>query len=115
MRPLYHPPIEEITVQGILNALADPVRARIVIGLLGSEYAKNCTTFRNVNDTPLPKATLSKHFAILRESGLIRSERKGVELHNHVRDKELLPKFGAMIEAILQAYQRESEASPATK
>ena len=29
MRPLFHPSIEEITVEGILHALSDPVRVAI--------------------------------------------------------------------------------------
>ncbi len=111
MRPLYHPSIEEITVQGIMHALADPVRVRILMGLFSSDCSRNCATFLNIYDTPLPKSTLSKHFAVLRESGLIRSERKGVELHNQVRDKDVMPEFGPLIDAILEAYQKEGRAS----
>ncbi|WP_334270664.1 ArsR/SmtB family transcription factor, partial [Edaphobacter sp. HDX4] len=33
----------------------------------------------------MPKSTLSQHFKVLRESGLIRAERKGVEMHNTSR------------------------------
>lgn len=113
MRPLYHPPIEEITVQGILHALADPVRVRILLGLLDSDCTRNCAAFLHVCDAPLPKSTLSKHFTVLRESGLVWSERKGVELHNRARDKDVLPKFGFLIDAILEAYQKESQASKA--
>lgn len=109
MRPLYHPAIEEITVQGILHALADPVRVRILMGLFRSDCTRNCTTFLNVSNTPLPKSTLSMHFGVLRESGLIRSERRGVELHNQVRDKDVMPKFGPLIDAILDAYQKEGQ------
>lgn len=104
MRPLYHPPLKEITVQGILYALSDPVRVRILIQLGRACGALNCSTFLNITDTPLPKSTLSQHLKILREAGLIRSERKGVELQNHTRCAELKGKFGTMIEAILQAY-----------
>jgi hypothetical protein len=45
MRPLYHPSLEEITVQGILHALSDPVRVRIYGELVGAECAMNCTAF----------------------------------------------------------------------
>jgi hypothetical protein len=37
MRPLYHPLMAEVTVQGILHALSDPVRARIFMELAASE------------------------------------------------------------------------------
>jgi len=104
MRPLYHPPLEEITVQGILYALSDIVRVRIFLQLSRADCAKNCSAFLNIIDTPLPKSTLSQHFKILREAGLIRSERKGVELRNHTRCEELRDSFGTMINAILQTY-----------
>jgi DNA-binding transcriptional ArsR family regulator len=104
MRPLYHPPLEEITVQGILYALSDIVRVRIFIQLSRADCDQNCSAFLNVIDTPLPKSTLSQHFKILREAGLIRSERKGVELRSHTRCEELRDSFGPMINAILQTY-----------
>src|SRR3954463_1880691 len=111
MRPLYHPHPDEMTVQGILYALSDPVRVRIFMKLLSADCTKNCATFMNVSSTPLPKSTLSQHFKILREAGLIRSERRGVELQNWVRCDELAAKFGVMIRAILDAYQKEHKAS----
>jgi DNA-binding transcriptional ArsR family regulator len=111
MRPLYHPRPEEMTVQGILYALSDPVRVRIFVELMGADCAKSCSTFVNVNKTPLAKSTLSQHFAVLRDSGLIRSARKGVELQNVARCADLKMKFGPMIKAILQAYQIEADAS----
>src|SRR5271170_2876701 len=110
MRPLYHPPVEEITVEGVIYALSDPVRVQIFTQLASSECAKNCSTFVHVKDTPLPKSTLSQHFRILREAGLIRSERKGVELHNKTRCPELKDRFGSMIQAILQAYSAQHKS-----
>ena len=35
MRPLVHPALEDITVEGILHALSDPVRAAIYAQLAG--------------------------------------------------------------------------------
>ncbi|MDB5298378.1 MAG: transcriptional regulator [Phycisphaerales bacterium] len=112
MRPLYHPPLEEITVEGILYALSDPVRIRIFVQLVNADCTRNCSAFLNVCDTPLPKSTLSQHFKILREAGLIRSERKGVELQNHSRCAELKDTFGPMISAIVQAYSQRMTISP---
>jgi DNA-binding transcriptional ArsR family regulator len=111
MRPLYHPHSDEITVQGVLYALSDPVRVEIFTQLLSADCKKNCTTFMNVSATPLPKSTLSQHFKILREAGLIQSERRGVELQNQVRCNDIAKKFGSMVKAILEAYQREHRAA----
>jgi len=110
MRPLYHPSIDDINVQGILYALSDPVRVGIFAQLAAAESTQNCSTFLQVNDIQLPKSTLSQHFRILRESGLIRSERRGVEVHNHTRCAELREKFGPMIGAIIQAYAAQKIA-----
>ena len=111
MRPLYHPHPDEMTVQGVLYALSDPVRVRIFMQLLSADCTRNCATFMNISSTPLPKSTLSQHFKILREAGLIRSERRGVELQNRARCEEMAAKFGSMVKAILDAYQKEHQAS----
>lgn len=104
MRQLYHPAMEEVTVEGVLHALSDPVRARIFIDLAKAECAKNCSTYLLQGKAALPKSTLSQHFRVLREAGLIYSERKGVELHNRTRCAELKGRFGDMIGSIAEAY-----------
>lgn len=109
MRTPFHPNIDEITVEGILHAFADPVRIEIYANLASAECAKNCSTFLNIQKRVLPKSTLSQHFRILREAGLIRSERKGVELINSTRYDELKDKFGPMILAIIQAYAMQQK------
>jgi DNA-binding transcriptional ArsR family regulator len=108
MRPLFHPTLEEINVQGILYALSDPVRVSILVDMLDAECAKNCTAFARINKTSIPKSTLSQHFKILREAGLIRSVRKGIELQSQDRLKEICKKFGPLISEILKAYAAES-------
>src|SRR6267143_6340857 len=111
MRLLYHPSVKEITVQGILYALSDPVRVRIYADLAQADSAMNCSAFSSNGNLKLPKSTLSQHFKVLREAGLVRSERKGVELKNSTRCKELKKKFGPMIVGILQAYEAEASES----
>lgn len=104
MRQMFHPDLEDITVEGILHALGCPVRVRIFSELAQAECAQNCSSFLMVNNKPLPKSTLSQHFKILREAGLIRSERQGVELHNKTRCAELKGRYGELIGAIIAAY-----------
>jgi DNA-binding transcriptional ArsR family regulator len=107
VRPLCHPAIEDVTVQGILYALSDPVRVRIFANLVQSEDAQRCCAFSHHGQVELPKSTLSQHFKVLREAGLIRSERKGVEVLNRSRCHELKRRFGPMISEILRAYDKE--------
>lgn len=95
-------------MQGILYALSDPVRLRIYAQLSKASCSQNCASFLNLDDIPLPKSTLSQHLKVLRENGLIRSERKGVELQNHARCEELHERFGPLLTAIVETYTAES-------
>jgi DNA-binding transcriptional ArsR family regulator len=74
MKPLYHPSANDITVEGVMHALADPVRVHIYADIAKSECPKICSAFLGMGERPMPKSTLSQHFKILREAGLIRSE-----------------------------------------
>jgi len=104
MRPLVHPSIEDITVEGILHALSDPVRAAIYAELAVSSGA-TCSNFLKISDREIPKSTLSQHFRALREAGLIRSERHGVEMRNATRCEEINQRFPGLILTIMQAHQ----------
>ena len=114
MKPLFHPSAEDITVEGILHALSDPVRAHILAKILHAAGAKTCSAFLEISDRSIPKSTLSQHFKALREAGLIRSERKGVELHNTSRCAEISARFGPLVSTVLASHlaqeQRRSAA-----
>jgi len=107
VRPLSHPAAEDITVEGILHALADPVRVHIFAQLMCADHPLTCSEFLEVPDKVVPKSTLSQHFKVLRDSGLIHSERKGVEMRSVVREEDLRARFGPLIEAIVQAHQAQ--------
>lgn len=109
MKPLFHPSINDMTVEAILYALSDPVRVRIFSEIARSESHKNCSNFRSVKGYDIPKSTLSQHFKILREAGLVRSVRSGVELHNTTRCSELKVRFGPMISEIIAAYAAQDK------
>jgi DNA-binding transcriptional ArsR family regulator len=109
---LIHPSIDDVTLEGILHALADPVRAAIYADLAVRDGAATCSAFVNVIDREIPKSTLSQHFRALREAGLIRSERAGVEMRNQTRCKEIEQRFPGLIPSIMKAYAIESGAKP---
>jgi DNA-binding transcriptional ArsR family regulator len=104
MRPLFHPSIEDVTVEAILHALSDPVRVAIYADIVGSECSQNCSNFLRVSDKAIPKSTLSQHFKALREAGLIRGERIGVEMHNTSRCAEIEKRFPGLISSIVNAH-----------
>jgi DNA-binding transcriptional ArsR family regulator len=107
MRPLIHPSVEDITVEGILHALSDPVRAAIYAELAVCSGA-TCSNFLKVSDRDIPKSTLSQHFRALREAGLIRSERQGVEMRNSTRYAEVEQRFPGLVAAIMTAHQTQA-------
>lgn len=117
MRPLIHPEIEDVPVEAILHALSDPVRMAIYAEIVGQDCSQNCSTFLQVLDKPIPKSTLSQHFKILREAGLIRSERRGVEMHNTSRCSEVEQRYPGLLAAIVKAHniQLAGEAARAKK
>jgi DNA-binding transcriptional ArsR family regulator len=104
MRPLTHPAIKDIPVEAILHALSDPVRVAIYADIVGQDCTQNCATFLHVNEKPIPKSTLSQHFKILREAGLIRGERRGVEMHNFSRCQEVEERYPGLISTIVNAH-----------
>ena len=104
MRPLIHPAIEEVPVEAILHALSDPVRVAIYAEIVKG-CNENCSTFLTVSDREIPKSTLSQHFKVLREAGLIRSERKGVAMFNTSRCEEVDRVYPGLIGAIVKAHE----------
>ena len=58
----------------------------------------------------IPKSTLSQHFKALREAGLIRSERRGVEMHNVSRCAEIDKRFPGLLQAIVNARKIQYQA-----
>lgn len=67
-RPFHHPAVRHITLDGLLHALADPLRRVIVRKLATSPGLSCCDGCPN-----LPPSTVSFHHCVLREAGLIRS------------------------------------------
>src|ERR1700757_5225691 len=108
MRPLFHPSIEDVTVEGILHALSDPVRVAIYAGIVAQECPQTCSNFLTVSDKAIPKSTLSQHFTVLREAGLIRSERHGVEMRNTSRCAEIEKRFPGLVSSIVNALRIQS-------
>ena len=92
----------------MLHALADPTRLAIVRALRREPAGANCVDTMKTVQRAVPKATCSQHFQILREAGVVRSERRGVELINHLRGDELESRFPGLLASILHAHEREA-------
>lgn len=112
MRPLFHPAIEDVQPEAILHALSDPSRAAIFARIMRAGCVEACSTLSALGDRVIPKSSLSNHFKILREAGLIRSERHGVEVRNHSRWAEVDARFPGLLAAILNAYAAQGGEGP---
>src|SRR5690242_19391451 len=104
MRPLFHPSTDDLRVEAILHALSDPERAAIFAEIADAECVQRCSFLANAGDRVIPKSSLSQHFKVLREAGLIRSERSGVELRNYSRCDDINQRFPGLLPAIMTAY-----------
>ena len=109
MKPLFHPAIDDITVEGILHALSDPTRVAMFAQISASNGEHTCSSVQKVIDKPIPKSTLSVHFKALREAGLIRSERQGVEMRNTSRCQEIEKRFPGLLPAIIAAHKKQEK------
>jgi DNA-binding transcriptional ArsR family regulator len=104
MKPLFHPSIENVRVEAIMHALSDPVRVAIFAEIAAASCPQTCSNFLNISEKSIPKSTLSQHFKALREAGLIRGERQGVEMRNTSRCAEIDKRFPGLIAAIVKAH-----------
>ncbi|MCA2961911.1 MAG: helix-turn-helix transcriptional regulator [Silvanigrellales bacterium] len=98
MRAFAHPNPEDIRLEALLGALADPVRLQIVRKLRGSDgmacaFACPCEG--------VPKSTLSHHFRVLREAGLVRTEKRATAHINVLRYAEIEGRFPGLLPTIL--------------
>ena len=101
MKQFFHPATADITLPNILYTLGDAARLRIVRNLYAAKKPLNCTqSIAGIES--LPVATRSHCFRLLRESGLIISEKKGRDCYNSLRLKELEKKFPKVLTTILK-------------
>jgi DNA-binding transcriptional ArsR family regulator len=115
MKPLVHPALDDITVEGILHALSDPTRVEIFSKIADSGCSANCSSFLTVGEKAVPKSTLSQHFKVLRDAGLVRSERIGVEMQNTSRCREIETRFPGLLPAIVSALKTQSSERSASR
>ena len=95
-----HPATEDITLAGVLGALADPMRLRIVRSLLKKNNCMSCSEAAPCPD--MAKSTLSHHFRILREAGIVRTSKVGVENRNIIRNDDINARFPGLLKQILK-------------
>jgi DNA-binding transcriptional ArsR family regulator len=96
MRPYKHPTAEQFTLERIFHALSDPARLEIVRHLSRVEAA-TCGEL----DGGRPKSSMSHHFRILRDAGLVQTVASGTVHQNTLRLAEMNTRFPGLLDAIL--------------
>ncbi len=108
MREPHHPSREELELSSVLHALSDPARLDIVRRLTDGDEP-SCGMF----ELKLSKATLSHHFRVLRESGVVMVRPEGRKRLLSLRTDDLNARFPGLIEAVLAAKRRRPRVTTA--
>ncbi|GGU63684.1 ArsR/SmtB family transcription factor [Streptomyces lavendofoliae] len=96
--PPVHRHPQDVPLENALLALADPVRRTLVRELAeAGEWERSCGSF----DVPVTKATLSRHFAVLREAGLLEQRDAGPKRLNRLRRPEFNERFPGLLDLVL--------------
>ncbi len=96
MRELFHPDVQQVSLASLLYALGDPVRLEIA-QRLAREGEQSCSALC----CDVAKSTLSHHFKILREAGVVYSRKEGTQRINSLRKTELDQRFPGVMDALL--------------
>ncbi|GAK73230.1 putative ArsR family transcriptional regulator [Agrobacterium rubi TR3 = NBRC 13261] len=98
MRTIPHPALEDVTLTQVLYALSDPVRL-CVVRQLSREGQATCSAL----DGGRPKSSMSHHFKVLREGGLVFTRTDGPAHLNELRRDEIDKRFPGLLDAVLSA------------
>lgn len=94
------PDLSKVPIEKILYALSDATRLKIVQIIDEEGGDMPCGSF--AERTGVTKPTLSHHFGILREAGVIATRMEGNLKFNTLRKKELSRYFPGLLELVLK-------------
>lgn len=89
---------DDLDLSRVLHALADPTRLQIV-RTLAVDPERACGTF----DVDVAPSTLTHHFRVLREAGVIAQRPDGVRKWTSLRRGELDARFPGLLAAVLSS------------
>lgn len=97
---LVHPEAADLNLYAVLHALADPTRLTIV-RTLREDVERACGTF----PVSVAPSTLTHHFRVLREAGVIHQREEGNRRWTTLRYADLESRFPHVVDTVLQASQ----------
>ena len=96
MREPHHPSRAVLDLSEVVHALSDPARVASV-RQLGAEGVRSCGDFT----LGISKATLSHHFRVLREAGVVHTRLDGRRRYLTLRRADLEHRFPGLLDAVL--------------
>ena len=96
MRHARLPTLDEIALEDVFHALSDPFRLEIV-RRLALEGEASCQALEGDR----PKSSVSHHFRVLREAGLIRTRNEGATRMNALRREDIEQRFPGLLSCVL--------------
>nr|WP_042179456.1 helix-turn-helix domain-containing protein [Kibdelosporangium sp. MJ126-NF4]CEL13830.1 Transcriptional regulator, ArsR family [Kibdelosporangium sp. MJ126-NF4]CTQ88198.1 Transcriptional regulator, ArsR family [Kibdelosporangium sp. MJ126-NF4] len=105
MRLLPQPAPEALTLPSVLHALGDPVRLELVRRASAMPDA-TCAVTADGLDVPI--STLSNHWRILREAGLLSMTADGRYRRICLRTNDLQERFPGLLESVLRLGDAEA-------
>jgi DNA-binding transcriptional ArsR family regulator len=103
---LVHPEADQLQITRVMHALSDPTRLTIIRTLVQNEE-RPCGTF----PVEVAPSTLTHHFRVLREAGVIRQREDGSRRWTSLRRDELEHRYPGLIDLVLQGASRDDPAS----
>ncbi|WP_041315502.1 ArsR/SmtB family transcription factor [Saccharothrix espanaensis] len=99
MQTLPHPARDEIRIEAVLHALADPVRLHIVRELAQCPDGVSC----GVMDLGISPSTLTHHVRTLREAGVVFVRPRGTSRISSLRRDDLDALYPGLLNGVLAA------------
>ncbi len=95
MKKVQLPNLQKVSASSLFYALSDPIRLEIVLRLLsGCEVP--CGEFK----VTVSKSTLSHHFKVLREAGILQKRDQGTRQYNSLRAPDLEARFPGLLKLL---------------
>ena len=108
-----HPEREQIRLENVLSALGNPLRLEIIRTLAdGSELSCNA-----LRQEEVAKSTMTHHWRVLRDSGVIWQRPQGRENMISLRREDLDARFPGLLDTLLKVmvqaiYKHQGEVCP---
>ncbi|MFJ9034884.1 ArsR/SmtB family transcription factor [Streptomyces sp. NPDC102274] len=109
MKPLTHPRCDELCIEAVLGAMANPIRLRIIERLANGEELTCSTVLPEVSPS-----TASRHWQVLREAGVLFARREGRIILHHLRRDDLDARFPGLLDSVLRAVRTTPDPHPIT-